>query len=125
MAGKGVGGMVRLMDVAKTVRSKNAGVDHITFDVIFDDEGVYEAVKASGVLSVENIAKLYGIEPERIVRFVAFDPARAIKFTIRRQRPSGSPGETDVMGSQMYAPLLEVPIPAALLRPEGAVPAAV
>lgn len=110
--------MARLMDLAQTVRSKNAGPDLITFDIIFGDEDVYREVKASEALTAETIAALYGIDPGRIVTFVAFDPARAVKFTIRRERPSGSPGETDVMGSQMYAPLLdlEVPVTAALLE---------
>jgi len=111
--------MVRLMDVATTVRSKNAGVDCITFDVIFKDPHAYRVVKESGVLTPERVADLYGIDRGRIVRFVAFDPALAIKFTIRRRQPSGSPGETDVMGSQMYAPLLDLEVPAAALRPAG------
>lgn len=110
--------MVRLMDLAQTIRSKNAGPDCITFDIIFSDEAVYREVKASGSLTRERIAGVFGIDPTRIVTFVAFDPARAIKFTIKRTRPSGSPGESDVMGSQMYAPLLEleVPVTAALLE---------
>lgn len=110
--------MARLKDLAQTIRSKNAGPDLITFDIIFRDDAVYEEVKASGALTAGTIAGLYGIDPGRIVTFMAFDPARAVKFTIRRERPSGSPGETDVMGSQMYAPLLdlEVPVTAALLE---------
>lgn len=110
--------MVRLMDIAETIRSKNAGPDLITFDIIFSDEAVFHEVAASGALTKERIAALYGVEPQRIVHFITFAPARAIKFTLRRTRPSGSPGETDVMGSQMYAPLLdiEVPVSAALLK---------
>lgn len=103
--------MARLAQLAQTIRSKNAGPDCITFDIIFNDDAVYEQVKASGLLTPERIAAMYGIDPERIVRFVAFDPARAYKFTIRRNRPSGSPGESDVMGSQMYAPLLDIEVP--------------
>lgn len=99
------------MDLAQTIRSKNAGPDLITFDIIFSDEDIYREVKTSAALTAQRIADLYGIDVARIVRFVAFDPARAIKFTIRRARASGSPGETDVMGSQMYAPLLEIDVP--------------
>lgn len=102
--------MTRLAQLAQTIRSKNAGPDCITFDIIFNDVAVYEQVKAGGALTPERIAAIYGIEPERIVRFVAFDPARAYKFTIKRDRPSGSPGESDVMGSQMYAPLLDIEV---------------
>ena len=57
------------------------------------------------------MAKLYGIDEKRIVDFVEFDPAFAIKFTIDRIRPSGSFGEGDVFGCQQYAPLLDLEIP--------------
>jgi hypothetical protein len=103
--------MPRLSDLAKTIRSKNAGVDKITFDVIFTDRAVYERVKKARVLTRESVAKLYGIPAERISDFVEFDPANAIKFTIYRESPSGSPGDTDIFGSQQYAPLLDVEVP--------------
>ncbi len=108
---------VSLAELASTIRSKNAGPDCITFDIIFKDPEVYERVKASGAMTAERICQLYGIGPERLVHFGAFDPARAFKFAIRRARPSGSPGETDVMGSQMYAPLLDLQLPASVLPP--------
>lgn len=101
----------KLVELASTIRSKNAGPDHITFDILFKNEEHYEAVKNSGVLNKSFISSLYKIPVERIVHFVAFDPAMAIKFTIRRMRPSGSPGEHDVMGSQQYPVLFDVEIP--------------
>lgn len=101
----------RLGELAKTVRSKNAGVDRITFDIIFPDQQTYEAVRRSGVLTRETVARLYGIPDSRISDFVEFDPARAIKFTIYRDRPSGSPGDPDIFGAQQYAPLLDVVVP--------------
>lgn len=100
-----------LAELAKTIRSKNAGTDRITFDVIFREEETYEAVKRSRVLTRETVAALYGISPERITDFVEYDPAYAIKFTIQRVRPSGSPGDPDIFGAQQYAPLLDVPVP--------------
>ena len=103
--------MPKLAELAKTVRSKNAGVDKITFDVIFTDRAVYERVKKARVLTRESIAKLYRIPAERISDFVEFDPANAIKFTIYRVSPSGSPGDPDIFGSQQYAPLLEIEVP--------------
>jgi hypothetical protein len=101
----------RLGELAKTVRSKNAGVDKITFDVIFPDRQTYEAVRRSGVLTRETVARLYGIPDSRISDFVEFDPACAIKFTIYRDRPSGSPGDPDIFGAQQYAPLLDLVVP--------------
>lgn len=102
---------MKLSQLAKTVRSKNAGVDLITFDVIFREPAVYERVKRARVLTRETVAKLYGLKPERIVEFVEFDPGNAIKFTITRLKPSGSPGDPDIFGSQQYAPLLDLEVP--------------
>jgi hypothetical protein len=103
--------MPTLRDLATTIRSKNAGVDHITFDLIFRERANFERVRDSGVLSRAKVASLYGIPEERVTDFVVFEPANAIKFTIRRDRPSGSPGESDVFGAQQYAPLFDVEVP--------------
>ena len=101
----------KLVELAKTIRSKNAGTEKITFDIIFREKENYEIVKKSGALTKETVAKLYNIPQERICDFVEFDPAYAIKFTIYRTKPSGSPGEGDVFGCQQYPPLLDVEIP--------------
>ena len=101
----------RLFDLAKTIRSKNAGVDRITFDVIFADPAAYQRVCHSNMLSREAVCRIFGIAPERITDWVAFDPALAIKFTIRRGLPSGSPGDGDIFGSQQYGPLLDLEVP--------------
>lgn len=101
----------RLYDLASTIRSKNAGVDHITFDIMFRDRANFERVRDSGVLSADSVAALYGVARERVTDFVVFEPANAIKFTIRRARPSGSIPDTDVFGCQHYPPLFEVRIP--------------
>lgn len=102
---------VKLVDLAKTIRSKNAGTDRITFDIIFREESNYELVKKSGVINKKSMALLYGISEDRISDFVEFDPAYAIKFTIYRDVPSGSPGDADTFGSQQYPPLLDIEIP--------------
>lgn len=101
----------KLVDLAKTIRSKNAGTDKITFDIIFREKDNYELVKSSNCITKSSIAKLYGIDEDRICDFVEFDPAYAIKFTIYRSLPSGSPGEGDIFGCQQYPPLLDIEIP--------------
>ena len=101
----------KLSQLAKTIRSKNAGVDKITFDIIFRDRGIYERVRRARVLTRESVAKLYRISDERISDFVEYDPGCAIKFTIYRLRPSGSAGDADIFGAQQYAPLLDVEVP--------------
>ena len=101
----------KLSALAKTIRSKNAGADLITFDVIFAERATYERVKRARVLTRESVCRLYRIPPERIADFVEFDPGNAIKFTITRLRPSGSPGDPDIFGAQQYAPLLDIEVP--------------
>lgn len=101
-----------LVDLAKTIRSKNAGVDKVTFDVIFVDRSAYDRVRRSGVLSRAAVCKLFNIPESRISDHVEFDPGMAIKFTLYRQQPSGSVGDPDVFGSQQYGPLLGVEVPA-------------
>ena len=102
----------RLHELAKTIRSKNAGVNKITFDIIFRDRENYERVKRSKALSRESVAALYRIEPQRISDFVEYDPGYAIKFTIYRLRPSGCAGDGDIFGAQQYAPLLDLEVTA-------------
>ena len=103
--------MATLADIAKTIRSKNAGVDKITFDVILRDREAFDLVRKSGVLSREAVRTLYAVPDERISDHVEFEPALAIKFTIYRHRPSGSPGDADVFGAQQYGPLLDIEVP--------------
>lgn len=103
---------VPLTTLAKTIRSKNAGVDKITFDVILRDRAAFERVCRSGALSRAAIISLFGVPDERITDHVEFPPALAIKFTLLRSRPSGTVGDGDIFGSQQYGPLLGIQVPA-------------
>jgi hypothetical protein len=103
----------RLVDVAKVVRSKNAGPYEITLDVVFDDPAVYKAIKRSGLLSAEVIAKLYGLHVDQLVWCGFFDVALAFKATVPRMRDgkpscSGGYGEDDVHGCQQYVRLMDL-----------------
>ena len=102
---------MKLSELASTVRSKNAGVNQITFDIIFPDRRTYERVVKSGAITRDSIAKLYSIPQSRISDFVTFEVGNAIKFTLYRLRPSGSPGDWDILGCQQYGPLLDLEIP--------------
>ncbi|MGH7079169.1 MAG: DUF4387 family protein, partial [Acetobacteraceae bacterium] len=63
----------RLFDLAKTIRSKNAGVDLVTFDVIFADRETYDRVRRTDALSRPAICRIFGINPDRLTDHVAFD----------------------------------------------------
>jgi hypothetical protein len=103
----------KLFEIAKTIRSKNAGVDKVTFDVIFPNRATYDLVRESGILSRAAVCRIFGIDAAQITDYVEFDPALAIKFTTYRRMPSGSPGDADVFGSQQYGPLLDIEVPGA------------
>ncbi len=100
-----------LKDLAKVIRSKNAGPFEITFDVIFDDDAVYRRVKESQQLHTARLAAIYGVSVEDVIVCMFFDPARAFKLTLRRNWAQGSVGERDTFGAQQYAPLLDISIP--------------
>ena len=103
--------MAKLSDLATTIRSKNAGVNQVTFDIIFRDEATYRRVLAAGAITRATMARLYRIPESRISDFVTFDVANAIKFTIYRSKPNGSPGDWDVLGCQYYGPLIDLEVP--------------
>lgn len=95
-----------LVDLADVIRSKNSGPFEITFDIIFKDEKMFQAVSQAGVISPEIFAGLYHIGRDQVLSVVNFPPAKAIKITIARPIASGSLGETDVYGAQQHNPLL-------------------
>jgi hypothetical protein len=98
----------RLGDVATVVRSKNAGPFELTLDVMFEDRAVYEAVRDGGIFTAEAVARLYRIELQDVLAVIHVDAANAVKVTLRRRLPAGSPGDTDVYGAQQHAPLLMI-----------------
>ena len=97
-----------LKDVAKIIRSKNAGPFEVTLDVIFKNSEDYKMIKAKEILSKEFIAELYKLPVEDIIALVYFDAANAVKATIPRPRAQGSIGETDMHAAQHHAPLMDI-----------------
>ena len=101
----------KLYDLAKVLRSKNAGPLFITLDIIFEDKNTYLRVKESGLINNSYISDKYNVE-ENDVKIINFDAAFAIKVTIPRITClSGSPGDTDVYGAQQHTPLNDLMIP--------------
>lgn len=101
----------RLGDIATLIRSKNAGPYRYTLDIVFADDDTYRAVVSSGVITPRAVADLYGVPIDAVTTVRTFDAARAIKVTLRRAVPSGSPGDGDVYGAQQHAPLLTLEVP--------------
>lgn len=109
--------MARLRDLAKMIRSKNAGPFELTLDILFADEETYLRVRNSGVVSRELITAMFGLEPEQVKLF-HYDAGLAIKATVPRWTASGNPDDTDIFGGQQFADLVDLEVP------EGNLPAA-
>jgi hypothetical protein len=97
---------LRLKDIATVIRSKNAGPFQITFDVFFKDAATLRKVRDGGFITTARIASLYGIKEEDVMEVTFFEPASALKITVKRWKSSASPGDTDVLGAQQHVPLM-------------------
>ncbi|OLP88803.1 hypothetical protein AK812_SmicGene29811 [Symbiodinium microadriaticum] len=91
-----------LGDLAKVVRSKNAGVNEITYDIMFADEESYNYAKSSPALDAS------AVPLQNILGIFCDDTCWAIKITCARQVLAGSAGDRDVYGAQQHSRLLSV-----------------
>lgn len=105
----GNGGMSgrRLIDIARVIRSKNAGPLHCTLDILFDDDATFREALGSPAMTREAMARLYGVSATT-VEVIPYAAAHAIKVVLDRPVVAGSPGDSDVYGAQQHAPLLGV-----------------
>jgi hypothetical protein len=101
----------RLLDMAMVIRSKDAGINRLTFDIIFNSAADYEAALTSNVFCTSNVAKMLTIAPERIVGTFFVDSCNAIKISIDRPNISASLDEHDVFGAQQQSTLEQLSIP--------------
>lgn len=97
--------MAQLWQLAKLIRSKNAGPFELTFDVLFDNPTTFERVRQSGVLTPEVFARAYGVPVDK-VKFFVHDKALAFKISLPRIAFSGDLDDTDVFGGQFHSPLV-------------------
>jgi hypothetical protein len=104
-------GTRRLLDIAVVIRSKDAGVNRLTFDVIFDSAGDYEMARRSNVFHKENVAEVLNLAAERVVGTFFVDTCNAIKITIDRPNISASVDEHDVFGAQQQSAIECLSIP--------------
>jgi hypothetical protein len=102
--------MPKLGELARLIRSKNAGPFELTIDIMFDDTVSFERVRAAEVLGPEVIARLYGLDPAQ-VRFFAVPQALAFKASFARPVIQGDLLDADGHGGQQYAPLIELDVP--------------
>ena len=100
---------MKLWQMTKLIRSKNAGPFELTFDVIFKDRAGYEKVRDAKLISADWFAKTYRLAPEG-VSIINYDAANAIKITIPRPTISGAINDSDVYGGQQHGPLVNIEV---------------
>ena len=99
--------MRQLKDVARYVRSKNAGPFWVTVDVFCDDQDAYETLCAAPALGAVAIADLYGVGSNQ-VRIFHDDNLKVIKISFPRPIAQGSTLDADSHAGQQFVPLLSV-----------------
>lgn len=100
--------IVKLYEVAKVVRTKNAGPFKLTIDIFFKDVESY--MRAKNKLSRELIAKLYKISKDLIEGVYFVDNVLGIKITIIKEIPSDDVRTSDVYAAQQHGPLIYLDI---------------
>lgn len=94
--------MATLSNLAKRIRSKNAGPFWVTVDVFFEDSADFQ--RASKALDSSIVADALQVENEDLKRFDLADIS-VIKFSFPRSIVQGSRFDRDMHGAQ-YANLL-------------------
>lgn len=100
---------MKLKDLSRVVRSKNAGPLTLSVDILFDSEANYLTACASNGLSLSALARLLD-RPERDIRIIRDPRARAIKVVLPRAVVAGGVGDVDVYGAQHHAAFLDIEV---------------
>lgn len=101
--------MPTLKEVAKYVRSKNAGPFWITIDIFCDNDEAFYKIQNSQNFTPGAIANAYGV-PEGGVKSFYIENLRVIKFSFPRPQVQGSKFERDMHAGQQYVRLMDVSV---------------
>ena len=93
---------MKLIELAKILRSKNAGPLFITFDLMFDSKK--KMLMAERGISASKVAEAYNTDPES-VSITTYEIVNSIKITMPRKHISGSIYDDDIYGCQQHVPL--------------------
>jgi hypothetical protein len=104
-------GSQRLLEMARVIRSKDAGINRLTFDVLFVSKDAYEAALRSNFFCARNVADELGFELACVVGTYFVDNCNAIKITVERQIISASLDERQVFGAQQQSMLERMVVP--------------
>jgi hypothetical protein len=102
---------LRLLDIARVIRSKAAGNNRLTFDVLFVSKDAFEAALRSNCFCARSVADTLGVKLTSVVGAYFVDSCNAIKITVERPIMSAPPGEHDVFRTQKQSVLEQMVIP--------------
>ncbi len=92
-----------IVDRVHVLRSKNAGPFTVTFDVVLNSRGDFDAIL--GGLTRESVAEAYGLSLADVTSISSLQRLNAIKICVNRRRPAGHPGDSDCYGMNQEEPL--------------------
>ena len=72
----------------------------------FKDKEAFQRVREAGVITKASLAELYHVRQDEILEVTFFEPADALKISMKRWVSSAAPGDTDVFGAQQHVPLM-------------------
>lgn len=101
---------MKIGDMAKLIRSKNASPFSLTIDILFENKAYYERVKNHNEFNENLIANLYKLDKHEIDIFYC-DPILAIKISFDRPVVAGDIGDSDVFGGQQHSSMVRMEIP--------------
>ncbi len=96
---------MKLREAVKVLRSKNAGVWHITIDIVFKNRELYE--RAKDKLNRDYFCRLFN---RKNLGYFECDGINTLKISFLRNSAAGSLSDTDCLGANFYIPLLDVEI---------------
>jgi hypothetical protein len=99
--------MLKLKDVCRYVRSKNAGPFCVTIDLFFDGPETYARHADDPAISAEAVAALYAVDVAQVRRFKV-DTLNVVKISVPRSQPQGGVLERDMHSGQQFVPMLEI-----------------
>lgn len=101
---------MKLYELAKMIRSKNAGPFVLTIDILFENDAAYSKAVNSGMLTRERISQIYNVSADTVDVYT-LPMAKAVKFSFPRPAASGSFEDYDVYGAQFHGPIVMLEVP--------------
>ena len=98
--------------MAVVIRTKAAGINRLTYDIIFNTAQDHATALRSNVFTKDNIVKMPPVDTDHVVGTFRVDSCNAIKISIDRPVISASADERDVFGAQQQAEFILMTVPA-------------